>query len=338
MVILHSHRLTIRVARQGDAAALTEYRNNPDIAKFQDWELPFTLERTLARLEQQVDRDDLTEGHWISFVMCTGDDVVGDVVAHIREGGGIAEIGYTLAPAHHGRGYASEGAAAMVDHLITNHSVQRIEATLDPRNVASMRVLERLGMQFECLARSAFKDATGWSDDLRYSMTATDHTAWMNRPRARAATVELVEITPDDAYLWDRLRTHHSQQQFVSPMAASFRDALFPETYQGGALVPWMRGVLADGERVGFVMLGMVTEHHPEPYLWRLLIDRMHQRRGLGSQVLAVLIEQLKDWGHSTLTTSWGQGRGSPEPFYLGHGFVPTGDMDDDEVIGRLQL
>ncbi len=338
MVILRSQHLTISVAQPSDAVVLTAYRNDPEIAKYQDWELPVTFERTLARLEQQVDRDDVTEGHWVSFVMRHGDAVVGDVVAHFREGGGIAEIGYTLSPAHHGRGYASEGAATMVDHLIANHGVQRIEATLDPRNVASMRVLERLGLQFECLARSAFKEPDGWSDDLRYAMTAADRTAWLERRRTRAAEVELVEITPDDAHLWGQLRTHHSQEQFVSPMASSFRDALFPEIYRGGAMVPWMRGVLADGERVGFVMLGMVTEHHPEPYLWRLLIDRMHQRRGLGSLVLAVLIEQLNDWGHTTLTTSWGEGHGSPEPFYLAHGFVPTGEMDDDEVIGRLRL
>ena len=94
----------------------------------------------------------------------------------------------------------------------------------------------------------------------------------------------------------------------------------------------------ADGERVGFLMLAMVTDHHPEPYMWRLLIDRMHQRRGLGTRVLAVLCAQLREWGHTTLTTSWGQGPGSPEPFYLAHGFVPTGDIDDDEIVGRLRL
>ena len=317
---------------------LAEYRNDPEVAKFQDWEVPYSVERALARLEEQAGRDDVAEGKWVSFVICRADEVIGDVVAHIREGGGIAEIGYTLAPAHHGMGYASEAAATMVDHLIANHGIQRIEATLDPRNVASMRVLEALGLQFECLARSAFKEPTGWSDDLRYAMTATDRTAWLERPRTPATKVELVELTPNDAHLWGLLHTHYSQEHFVSPMAMSFRDALFPEVVDGAPVVPWLRGVLADGKRVGFLMLAVAAGHHLEPHMWRLLIDRMHQRRGLGTQVLATQIAQVRDWGHASLMTSWVQGARSPEPFYLCHGFVPTGDLEDNEVVARVRL
>jgi RimJ/RimL family protein N-acetyltransferase len=216
--------------------------------------------------------------------------------------------------------------------------VHRFAATLDPENVPSMRVLEAVGFTFESLARNAELIRGEWVDDLRYSMLAAERATWVARSRTRPVSVELVEITPDDAYLWGRLRTHHSQERFVSPMALSFRDALFPEIYNGGVMVPWLRGVLADGERVGFVMMGMVTDHHPEPYLWRLLIDRMQQRRGLGTQVLELLIAQVREWGHHSLTTSWGVGPGSPEPFYFRHGFVPTGEMDDDEVVGRLSL
>jgi len=338
MVILQTPRLRLRVAREPDAAAMAEYRSNPEVAKYQDWDMPYTLERAVAGVAKQATLDDVVEGTLVSFAIELDGEVIGDIVACVRDGGGIAEIGYTLSPKHHGHGYATESTNAMVDHLLQNHRVHRIEASLDPENIASMRVLEALGMRMECLARDGYLVRGEWVDDLRYSLIAQDRAAWLQRPRTPARKVELVDITPDDAYLWGRLRTHHSQERFVSPMARTFRDALFPETYHGGAMVPWMRGVLADGERVGFVMLALVTEHHPEPYLWRLLIDRLHQRRGLGSRTLAALCDQLRQWGHPTLTTSWGQGPGSPEPFYLSHDFVPTGEMDDDEVIARLML
>ena len=61
---------------------------------------------------------------------------------------------------------------------------------------------------------------------------------------------------------------------------------MFPESIDGAPVVPWMRAIEADGELVGFVMLAITTEAHPEPYLWRFLIDRMHQRRGIGSAAL----------------------------------------------------
>jgi RimJ/RimL family protein N-acetyltransferase len=338
MPILHTPRLTIRVAREADAAVMTAYRSDPEIAKYQDWDMPYDAQRGLARLGELADVDDIVEGSWVSFAIELDGAVIGDVVACVRDGRGIAEIGFTLAPSHHGHGYAIEAAAAMVDHLLEHHGVHRIEASLDPENVASMRVLEAIGMRDEGIARSAYLVRGEWVDDLRFAMTADDRAKWLARPRTSPTTLELVEITPDDAYLWGRLRTHRSQERFVSPMALSFRDALFPEIIDGAPVVPWMRGVLADGERVAFVMLAEVTDHHPEPYLWRLLIDRLHQRRGIGSSIIRHLAAQMLAAGRTTLLTSWGEGAGSPREFYLKEGFVPTGELDGDETVGRLTL
>lgn len=338
MTILHTPRLTVRAARAADAPTFTAYRSDPEVARYQDWDMPYDAERALARLEAQSEVDDVVEGSWVSFAIETQGEVIGDVVACVRAGGGIAEIGFTLAPAHHGRGYATEAAAAMVDHLFAHHGVHRIEASLDPENIASMRVLEAIGMRDEGVTRRSYLVRSEWVDDLRMAMLATDRADWLARPRTPPTTLELVEITPDDAYLWGRLRTHRSQERFVSPMALSFRDALFPEVIDGAPVVPWMRGVLADGERVAFVMLAEVTDHHPEPYLWRLLVDRMHQRRGIGSSIVRHLAAQMLVAGHTTLLTSWGEGPGSPRAFYLEEGFVPTGEKDGDETVGRLTL
>lgn len=335
--MLRTERLTIIVMSEPHAEAATAYRNLPEVARYQDWQLPYSVEDALARLAQQTGIHDVTEGKWVSFAIEADGSLIGDVVAHLHTGGGIAEIGFTLQPTHQGQGYATEATEAMVDHLIGNFGVQRIEASLDPANIASMRVLERLGMQQESLARSAYHWGGEWVDDLRYAMTKDDRDAWLARPLTPPDAIELVEITPDDAHLWGRLRTHHSQQQFVSPMALSFRDALFPEVVDGAAVVPWMRGILADDERAGFMMTAQVTDHHPEPYLWRLLIDRMHQRRGIGELALRSLIERLSGQGHTTLVTSYVDGvAGCPAPFYHRLGFVPTGEMDGDETIARL--
>jgi diamine N-acetyltransferase len=99
-----------------------------------------------------------------------------------------------------------------------------------------------------------------------------------------------------------------------------------------------MRAVVADGDIVGFVMLAITTEHHPEPFLWRLLVDRLHQRRGIGGRVLDLIVEECRRMGDRTLLTSWGEGKGSPRPFYLSHGFEPTGRSVDGETEGRKRL
>jgi GNAT superfamily N-acetyltransferase len=150
--------------------------------------------------------------------------------------------------------------------------------------------------------------------------------------------VALIEVNADNERAVYKLRTHKTQEAFVAPMASSFADALFPEVVDGAPVVPWMRAVTADGDLVGFVMLALRTDHHPEPYLWRLLIDRVHQRRGVGSRVLDLVAAECRAMGDSTLCVSWAEGKGSPRGFYLRHGFEPTGRIVDDETEARKRL
>lgn len=88
-------------------------------------------------------------------------------------------------------------------------------------------------------------------------------------------------------------------------MRDSFRHALLPEAVNGTRVVPWFRGIEADGVPVGFIMIAVATEASPFPYLWRLLIDRVHQRRGIGKRVMAMLIDDQRKQGQSRLETSW---------------------------------
>jgi diamine N-acetyltransferase len=54
--------------------------------------------------------------------------------------------------------------------------------------------------------------------------------------------------------------------------------------------------------------------------------------------VLDLVAEECRRMGDETLLTSWGEGKGSPRPFYLSHGFEPTGRIIDGETEGRRLL
>jgi GNAT superfamily N-acetyltransferase len=151
--------------------------------------------------------------------------------------------------------------------------------------------------------------------------------------------VHLVPLTVDNAWDYYALRTHHSQERFVAPMAGSFADALFPEIVNGAPAVPRLMGLEADGEPAAFVMIAEVTPAHPEPFLWRLLVDKRHQRRGIGRRALDLLCDVLRAEGRTTLLTSWGEGPGTPLTFYRSYGFVETGGtVDEHEIEARLTL
>jgi ribosomal protein S18 acetylase RimI-like enzyme len=85
-------------------------------------------------------------------------------------------------------------------------------------------------------------------------------------------------------------------------------------------------------------MLALSTEHHPEPFLWRLLVDRRHQRRGIGRKALDLVEAEMVSCGDTTLLVSWEEGKGSPAPMYLQRGFATTGNIVDGETEARKQL
>jgi diamine N-acetyltransferase len=150
--------------------------------------------------------------------------------------------------------------------------------------------------------------------------------------------VHLREITEENHDAVCALAVREGQERFVASVARSLDDAAAtPEAK------PWYRAVYAGDEPVGFVMLSWnVPPGRPGvigPYfLWRLLIDKRHQGRGFGREVLTQIVDLVHADGATELLTSYRPGDGEPWPFYRGFGFVPTGQIDDGEIVLRLDL
>lgn len=335
---ISTERLLLRPFAVDDAPVLAAYRNDPVIARMQDWHLPYTEDDARRMIDEQQTLSWPVRGDWFQLAVDHAGRVVGDVGVGRSADGTSATLGYTLAAAHQGSGFATEAAGAVVDVLFTE-GVHRVVATIDPQNDASAMVLDRLGFRFEGRDLSSAHVRGEWVDDDRYALLSSDRAAWLARDRRPPASVELVEITAENRNEVGRLATTHSQERFVAPVAASYAEALLPDPEpDGSAVVPWMRAIAADGMPVGFVMLADVTASNPDPYLWRLLIDRWHQGRGIGGRALDLLCDQLRARGRERLFVSWHPGRGGPESFYLRLGFVPTGEIDDGEVVAALVL
>jgi diamine N-acetyltransferase len=153
-----------------------------------------------------------------------------------------------------------------------------------------------------------------------------------------SAQIRLVEITDANRDAVVAVRVHPAQERFVASVEKSFVHAR-----ENPEAKPWFRAVYDGDVPVGFVMLSWDTVPGPGllgPYfLWRLLVGAGHQGRGYGRAILNEVVASLKAAGATELLTSCVPGEGSPEPFYRGFGFVPTGEVDDDgEVILRLDL
>jgi diamine N-acetyltransferase len=151
-----------------------------------------------------------------------------------------------------------------------------------------------------------------------------------------SAGVHLREITDANREAVRALRVRRHQKQFVASVSRSLKDAAkTPEAN------PWYRAVYRGDEPVGFVMLSWKPPAGPyegRHFLWRLLIDKRYQKRGIGREVLMQITDLVRADGGTELLTSYEPGKGEPGPFYRKFGFEPTGEIDDGEIVLRLAI
>ena len=91
-------------------------------------------------------------------------------------GRGTREIGWAIGRPHQRRGYATEAARALLAHAFETLRCHRVVATCQPENVASWRVMEKLGMRREAHFRQALLRETGeWWDEYFYALLAEEY-------------------------------------------------------------------------------------------------------------------------------------------------------------------
>ena len=81
-----------------------------------------------------------------------------------------SEIGYAVHVDHWSRGLGTEIARLLVAEGFGDPQVERVQATCDPRNVASSRVLRRAGMSVEGTLRHTMRVRDGWRDSTMHSV------------------------------------------------------------------------------------------------------------------------------------------------------------------------
>ena len=148
--------------------------------------------------------------------------------------------------------------------------------------------------------------------------------------------VSLRRLTESNREAVEALRVSPSQRQFVSSVADSLREAA---AHPDATVLYW--AVYAEDTPVGFVMIAdeVANPDYIPHYLWKLLIDERYQGRGFGAATLDLIVEYFRGRpGVEALSTSAGQGEGSPVGFYERYGFERTGEIRSDEVLLRLEL
>ncbi len=171
--MLATERLVLREMSPADAAGLHAIISLPEVVRYQT-EDPADEEATRAVIERIVAGAAATPRLLFDFAVMHGVDLVGRVGMKRESDPSMATLWFEMAPVHHGRGFASEAARALLGFAFEEVGLHRVSGDCDPRNPASARVMEKLGMRREAhLVQNVFIKGE-WCDSLVFAMLASE--------------------------------------------------------------------------------------------------------------------------------------------------------------------
>jgi putative hydrolase of the HAD superfamily len=195
---LRSERLVIDRLVATDLAALVAYKNDPAVAEYQSWPMPFTDGDASALIASD------------QLGVRAGSDLVGDLMMAAVAGTDHAfEIGVTIAPGAQGRGYASEAVRTVAEAMFADARVRKLIAYVDVDNKASLRLFDRVGFRREGLLRESFEQTGGrFVDEVLFGLTRTE---WSRAD----SDFDVIAFDADDT-LWQSEDSFHvSERVFI---------------------------------------------------------------------------------------------------------------------------
>jgi RimJ/RimL family protein N-acetyltransferase len=150
------------------------HRNHPEVGRYQNW-FPVQEEQVIELITIQNSIPFGSLGPWFQFGvhLLPGQQLIGGLGLHfVSQTPYQAEIGYSIAPAYQKQGYATESVQAVIDYGFNKFSLQTIAATIDTRNSASRKLLERLGFHQMAYRPHASFVRDEWCDEMDFCLSA----------------------------------------------------------------------------------------------------------------------------------------------------------------------
>ena len=146
---------------------------------------------------------------------------------------------------------------------------------------------------------------------------------------------ELKELTNDNLKQCFELKVANDQMKYIASNEDSIKDA------KENADVARPFAIYHEGKMVGFAMFAF-DDLYEDPldryWLWRFMIDRDHQGKGIGREALKTIIGYFKDNGANNIRLSTKEDNTKALNLYRKAGFYDTGEMNDEEIVLQLDL
>lgn len=178
---LSTERLVIRFLDEADLPALYAMYSHPEVMRYWSY-APWTeMDQSRQMLQDTLAGYQDGSGLQMGIARTSERELVGMCsLFHFHMPSRRAELGYALGRPYWGSGYMHEALLAVVEHAFHTLHLNRLEADIDPRNLASARTLERLGFKLEGVLRERWIVGEEVTDTGLYGLLRRE---WLERSR-----------------------------------------------------------------------------------------------------------------------------------------------------------
>ncbi|CAL1517884.1 GNAT family N-acetyltransferase [Chitinophaga sp. MM2321] len=174
--ILSAGKLILRPITEKDTAALFRLYSNQEVTHFMDIDAFANISEATQIITFFREMLASKEGMRWGITLLDHDELIGTCGFHrISRTHFKAEIGYDLFPDFWGKGIMTEAAGILLTYGYQELQLNRIEAFVDLENIASSRLLTKLGFRFEGLLRDAFFEKGRFVNAQLYSLLRREH-------------------------------------------------------------------------------------------------------------------------------------------------------------------
>ncbi len=173
--MIETNRTLLRPITAEDNESIFRYRSDAETNKYQGW-IPKNLVEVDTFIAKNPKEFNLPES-WFQLVIIENESqsIIGDIGVHfIGTDNYQCEIGCTLSKVQQGKGYATESLKGVINYLFNSLNKHRIVTSIDPENIASIQLMERLGFRKEAHFKQSLLIDGKWVDDIVYSILKSE--------------------------------------------------------------------------------------------------------------------------------------------------------------------
>ena len=176
-VLFETERLILRQVVKGDAEAIQKAFNHKDIYHVTTHIThPYTLQNAKDFIRKTIIESQSGVGYYFAMILKQSGELIGEChIIHIRRKHMKCEIGFGINPNYWDRGYATEASRELIRYAFEDLKMHRIEAETMASNVASRRVLEKLGFTLDGICREQYKQRDKHVDFAHYGLLRKHH-------------------------------------------------------------------------------------------------------------------------------------------------------------------